>query len=441
MGTALRRHGRQRKSAYLYVYHTFILSYIPCICKKEAAALAGIFDYLTWRGDLTFAAAPFNEVDNMIFSMLAYIDLTDVVPAPGDLRSVPLHKAAREYFEKNRERGQLLGLLVPDRVPDMLCAMSGCARYRDVLLSEFVKHVDLDKEEQFSAVVVDLGNGTRYISFCGTDDTIVGWKENFNMSFSDAVPSQVEAERYLTSVASSRTGAIRLGGHSKGGNLAVYASMHCPDDVRGRIIEIYNNDGPGFRSSIIDTSEYREIRGRVWTLLPQSSVIGMLMEHEEDYEVVKSTGVGVLQHDGFTWEVLGPDFVHADSLSDHSKYLDKTLKLWLEGIDMEQRKAFIDAVFAIMESSGSTTLSGLNADKRKTAASMFETLMGFDKETRSMIFRTIGALFRAGVRVPELPSLPNIALPRFPWLPAPDVKSCGSAELPPDSPRRRRRPE
>jgi hypothetical protein len=395
-------------------------------------------DYLTWRGDLTFEAAPFSEVDNMIMSMLAYIDMTGVVPAPGDCRSVTLRDAAAAYFEKNRERGQLLGLLVPDRVPDMLRGMADSARFGGLLLSEFVNHVDMTKEEQFSALTADLGNGTLFVSFCGTDDTIVGWKENFNMSFSEAVPSQTESVKYLEAVAASRAGAIRVGGHSKGGNLAVYSSMRCSEAVRGRIIEIYNNDGPGFRSSIIGTPEYQAIRSRVCTLLPQSSFIGMLMEHEEEYEVVKSTGVGVLQHDGFTWEVLGAEFVHADSLSDHSKYLDRTLKLWLEGIGMEQRKAFIDAVFTIMESSGSTTLSGLNADRKKTAAAMLETLMGFDKETRSMIFRTIGALLKAGMRVPDkapLPELPRPPLPelklpqmpelkRFPWLPAVKDRSC-----------------
>ena len=236
--------------------------------------MADLLTYLQWRGDLPLTADGFNEVDNLILAELSFVDFGGIVPPPGEGSAVPLHEAARRYFAAHPREEIHMGVLVPRQIPDLLEAMAESVRFRDTGLNCFADHLDLEASVQFAALTAELGDGSLYLSFRGTDDTIAGWRENFEMSFLDEVPAQQEAERYVGTVARQyKRKKLRLGGHSKGGNLAVYGAVHCSAAVQRRIAAVYNNDGPGFRTSFLDQPEYRRIADRITTIVPQSSVV------------------------------------------------------------------------------------------------------------------------------------------------------------------------
>ncbi len=208
-------------------------------------------------------------------------------------------------------------------------------------MKEFVSIIDEVAEIQFSAVTVELDDETVYIAYRGTDDTLVGWKEDLNMSFMDVVPAQAEALAYLEQVLHKHDyRKVYIGGHSKGGNLAVYAAVHVEDILQSSIVEVFNNDGPGFKDNILSKQQYMNISDRITTLVPQNSVVGLLLEHDETYQVVKSSqSSGIMQHDGFSWEVLGNDFIYLPSLDDH-RISGMTTKRTLEKMSADQREAF-----------------------------------------------------------------------------------------------------
>ncbi|QNL45106.1 DUF2974 domain-containing protein [Oscillibacter hominis] len=362
--------------------------------------MANLLDYIDWRGDLTFAMSPFNEVDNLILAELSFLDFEGIVPPVGGGAGIPLKKAAEVYFRLHPGREGDMGLIVPDCIPDLLKKAAGSARFSSMVLSCFTDLLDEEQGLQFAACTAEVGDGSLYVSFRGTDDTIVGWKEDFNMSFMDVVPAQREAVSYLRSVAAQhRRRKLRIGGHSKGGNLAVYSAVHCGAAIQRRILTVYNNDGPGFRTSMLQKAEHIRIADRITTIVPQSSVVGMIMEHEETFTLVKSAQKGILQHDGFSWEVMGHGFVHLTEDAPERWRNDLTLKGWISGMSDEQRRRFTEGLFDILSGSDAKTLTELTEDGFKTAAAMVKAMADMDKETRDVLLYAFRKLFLSKAQV------------------------------------------
>ncbi len=326
--------------------------------------MANILDYIAWRGDLSFSAVPFCEVDNLIFSKLTFMDLQDILPPYGSGGTMTIGAAARRYVEKQGGEKTHLGVLVPKEIYDLFLAMGKCDRFRHLLLSDYVNHIDTEQQLQFSATTVFLSTDEMYISFRGTDDTLIGWKENFNMSHIDAVPAQKKAVEYLNAVMQRCSHSrVRLGGHSKGGNLAIYAAVHCREEYKDRIVQVYNNDGPGFCREMVESAAYREMEGRICTIVPQSSVVGRLLEHDENYRVVRSNATGLWQHNGFSWEIMGGAFVRESDLTKESRMIEQSIKGWIETMDVAAREAFVDALYRFLTATNAATLTELTADR------------------------------------------------------------------------------
>ncbi|MDD6347739.1 MAG: DUF2974 domain-containing protein [Lachnospiraceae bacterium] len=307
-----------------------------------------IMDYLVWRGDVDFHGAPFNEIDNLILSQIVYLHMEGIVPPPGG-GGLPLYAVWQAYLKARPDcRSESADYLERDSAK-LMEAMAGSRRFGGCLLSAFDHEVNRESEIQFAALTVTLDDGSTYIAYSGTDTSMVGWKENFNMSFLEEIPSQERALRYLRDRLGEVRGPLYVGGHSKGGNLAVYAAMHLEAAEQERLTLIFNNDGPGFTEKMISRRGYQAIRPKLRTFLPQSSIVGLLMTHDEDYRVVHSSSIGPFQHDAFTWEVCGPAFVYREELSRSSLVLDKALKVWLDEIDDDRRRQFVDALFSIVD--------------------------------------------------------------------------------------------
>lgn len=361
--------------------------------------MANILDYLEWRGDLTLAVSPFNEVDALLLAELSFINFEGLVPPPEIGRGVRLRDAAQAYFARNEGKEIDMGVLVPDRIPAMLCAMASSRRFGDLLVNAFSERIDHELEQQFAAVTVDLGDGTVYVSFRGTDDTLVGWKEDLNMGFLTETPSQEQAVRYLNRVAHQYADKkLRVGGHSKGGNLAVYSAAKSVAAVQDRILAVYNNDGPGFMYDLSATQGHQRIADRILTIVPQSSIVGMLMEHEKNVQVVYSTYEGILQHDGFSWEVRGTQFVHLDDFSREGKIVDETIDSWASELSPQQREALADAIYEVLTATGAQTLSELNGEKLKSAVGLLKSYKNLDRKTRRVLADAVKLLLRLGTK-------------------------------------------
>lgn len=363
--------------------------------------MANLMDYLDWRGDLTLDQDPFNEVDNLILAELSFVDFGGIVPPPGKGGSVPLCDAADVFFRQHPEGEPIeMGVLVPDEIPDMLRKMASSPRFGGMRLGGFADWLDEGRGEQFAALTVETGDGRLYLSFRGTDDSLAGWQEDFYLAFMPQVPAQAMAVQYVRDMARQYPRRkLRLGGHSKGGNLAVYAAVQCPAAVQRRIESVWSNDGPGFHEDFLELPQHRRIAERIISIVPKSSVVGMLLEHEEDYTVVDSDQLGLLQHDGFSWQVMGRGFVTLGRITRQAQLSDTTLRQWLRGMSTEQREKFVHALFTVLKASGAATLTDLKAESFKAVGPMVKAMKDLDKETRDGLLDFVRMLFMSNLRL------------------------------------------
>ena len=362
--------------------------------------MANILDYLDWRGDLTMAQAPFNEVDNLILAELSFVDFGGIVPRPGEGEGVPLHLAAEQFFARIPAGETVdMGVLVPGAIVELLRRMAESPRFRDMKLNCFMDWVDHEKAEQFAALTAETGDGALYLAFRGTDDTLAGWKEDFHMAFMAEVPAQKMAVDYARGIAQQYPRRkLRLGGHSKGGNLAVYAAVLVPSDIQRRILSVWSNDGPGFHADFRKQPRYARIADRITSIIPKSSVVGLMMEHEEDYVVVDSTQKGLMQHDGFSWEVLGGGFVKLEEVSRLGRLNDRVLKDWVRNMPVAQRERFVDGLFEVLTASGAETLTDLKEESLKAAGAMVKAMKDMEKETRDALIYAVKVLFQSNAK-------------------------------------------
>jgi len=337
--------------------------------------VANLPDYLDWRGDLPFTVSPFNEVDCYLLAKVGCADFTGIVPADGGVISIG--EAVERYFARYGSAGDYFGALASASIGPALRRLPQTERFRAVGLTGFEKKTDPAASEQFSALTLVLPDGTHFITFRGTDDTLAGWRENFMMSLVDPVAAQADAGRYLAWAACTYPGTLIVGGHSKGGNLAVYAAATASESVQDRIGAVYNLDGPGFAAAFLAAAGYRRIRPRLHTVLPQHSLIGLLLTHETTLTIVRSSRSGPAAHDGFNWEVLGTQFVRCGELSRGSRAFDESINTLLAQMDLAQRREFIDQVFELLGSSGAKTITDITAHKLQ---SLLELSRGIRRE-------------------------------------------------------------
>ena len=358
---------------------------------KSQLQTSALFDYLSWRGDLSFEAVPLCEVDSLILSILSYIDFADFVREEPTAEKKPpvLLTVTKDFLRSQNGAIPNMGLIIPKETVTLLARAAKTPRFGLIRPFCYVNKICDEEQKQFSALSFSLGDKDTFIAFRGTDDTLVGWKENFNMSFMHPVPAQREAVEYLESIAARTEGNIYLGGHSKGGNLAVYAATKASEGTKERIVAVYNNDGPGFDADFVHGEDYKAVKDRIYTLVPQSSVVGMLLEHEESYTVVKSRLSGLLQHNGFSWEVMGGSFIKLDSISEESKLIDVSLREWLEQMSAEERESVVDSLYEALSAQGAKTLSDLGADKKK----IVKAWSAMDNEARNQVRRCINIIF------------------------------------------------
>lgn len=344
-----------------------------------------MFDYLTWRGDIPFSQVPAGPVDALILSTLVYTQFGELI-TDDPFHPVFLRTAVDGFFALPEPEKKVRD----KRDPELLLAAAESPRFRNVGLCFYRDEFIPEEETQFAAMTFLLEDGSAFLAYRGTDYSLAGWKEDFNMSFLDTIPAQRKALTYAEEFCEIFSGPLYFGGHSKGGNLSVFASSKCAPEIQSRIRTVYNLDGPGFGDYLMGDPGYLAMVPKIETYIPQSSIIGMLLEHEEAYTVIRSRQVGLLQHDPYSWELMAGRFLEAEDLSPDNKFLDRTIKNWLSGMTDEERSDFVDTVYELLSTGGAkktyhllrpqnirTMLKTLNTDEtiRRTIATELAELV------------------------------------------------------------------
>lgn len=305
--------------------------------------MADMLDYVRWRGDLPFTVSPPNEVDALIFSTLSYITFRGRAEIHPD-EAISLHDAAEEFFSFPEPPDYVRG----NGDLNLFKAAGESVRFGAVKVTEYRTKFIEERDTQFAAVTFLLNDGSLFISFRGTDNTLVGWKEDFSMSFRSVIPSQALAKQYLQDVLMTHAGPVRVSGHSKGGNVAVYAVAQNAPVIRNRVLEIYNHDGPGFSKEFLAAPGYQAILPKIRTYLPQGSMIGMILYREETPIIIKSHETGIMQHDPFSWELCGTELTRMDALVSNAVFFHLTIENWLAGFNMDDRMRLVNMLYDLL---------------------------------------------------------------------------------------------
>lgn len=348
--------------------------------------MANMVDYLAWRGDVPFEASPWNEIDGLLIATLSYLDFHGGKDPKGwtleEIARIDLLRQGTTNSFANRKKA--------------FEAMAAGDRFRTCRLHHAIALTDAEIGMQFSALCLDLPDGTTCVAFRGTDNTLIGWREDFNMAYTTRVPAQEAAILYLGRAAALSRRPLRLVGHSKGGNLAVYAAAYAKKSVQNRIESIWSYDGPGMNRETSQTEEYLRIRDKIHSFVPQTSIIGMLMDYYEPYTVVRSTASGITQHDPMSWQIYGPRFETLPSIDQTAMVTRDTLHEWLQNSTPEQRASFVDALFGMAESTKATKMSELTSEKLKTLLTMVGNRKDVDPETRRVFTRLMAQAVTLG---------------------------------------------
>lgn len=350
------------------------------------------YDYVLWRGDLSFDQSPLNEVDIFLFSQISIPDFSGIIDR--NESTVTLEKAMQNYFEMHTDDVRNLGVLQSDVVLPALKAMSKSMRYKNLRLSRYVKRIRRDKAEQFCGITVEDPGKFVCIAFQGTDDTIIGWKEDFTLAAKEAVAAHLDAVKYVNNaIGGSDAPKVYICGHSKGGNLALYSAVNCAPEIRDRITLALNFDGPGFRSEFFENDAYDEIKGRLVTIVSCNSTIGLILKRAGKLAIAKTGIAGPAAHDAFNWNVMGPKFVKTTRLSKPSERFDKLIDDVLENMDEKTRMAFIDELFDILLSTGAVTLTDLQDMPFNEKANLLIRVTQ-DKQVSAFIRNVVECMFR-----------------------------------------------
>ncbi|MEG0070302.1 MAG: Mbeg1-like protein [Raoultibacter sp.] len=371
-----------------------------------------IIDYLESEF-ASFEEKPFNALDSLVLSSFCMVDLARIAPPLREGKSfLDTNTLLQSIFPlktkdinfKDVPHAEYFDTMFTSPTPDMtkrlMFALAASPRFRKVTIGEYLSLFDTNNSTQFAAMRFVYKRQFAYIAFRGTDCTLTGWREDFDMAFTDTIPSQTQSILYLETVAPRLPKTLYLGGHSKGGNLAVYAALKAKPAIKNRIERIYNHDGPGFKPGTFTDEAYADIRERILKTVPQESLVGMLMESREDYRVIHSNGHGIMQHDPFTWEAVDDDFAYLDRITDNARFTSEVINEWMGSLSPDELRVMTDTLFATLAQSEDASVADIMSDWRKILALVVDVAKQADASTTEVLSKA-------------MQSLSNIALKRF----------------------------
>lgn len=365
--------------------------------------VVNINEYLVWRGDIPINNDyPFNEVDSMVLARFSYLIFSKIEMNKKETIGSISNKMKdfkNEEFLYNGDK-------------ELITNLGKSSRFNNLIVTDYIENVDEEIEKQFGAITIHLPKHEMYISYLGTDFTINGWKEDFNMAFMDNVPCQIAGKEYLEKIANKYNYKnIRIGGHSKGGNVAIYSAITVSKKIQNRIIKVYNYDGPGFSKNIINKYENDDIINKIETYIPQDSIIGRVLNHKEKMTIALSYEKGILQHDIFSWQVSKNDLVKSEKYSSESENIDQALTNWLESTTNEQRKVFVNVIFELFYSTNATTFMEISKNLKTSLPlilAKYKEISLEDKKDVADMIKLLITCYVDNIKNQEINKLSNI---------------------------------
>ena len=363
--------------------------------------MANVVDYLHWRGDLTFEKDPFNNVDNLILSILSYLGFGGVVPSERSEKRVQLGDACTKILKKLKDDPSLItGFSRVDGT--FLEALVDAPRFANIELGRYVDRINVEKSLQFAAFTAYLPTGQIFVSFRGTDGTLVGWRENLNLSFkvtsadkSAALYLEKRIREHLAEGNSSTSANVMVGGHSKGGNLASYAATVCPEELLGTIERVWSNDGPNMCPELLHTTAHQVLGEKYIRILPEFSVVGMIFDDPAVPKlIVKSSETGMMAHDGVSWQVMRNTFEFADDFQPECKKINEAFSTWYKDLPLSQREHFTNELFDALSAGGAVYFSDIISSPANLQP-VVTALTKTEKQTKEVFFDLLSSLVNA----------------------------------------------
>lgn len=299
-----------------------------------------IIGYVKTFGHLSFIDKPFNNVDALILTTLSYLNFE--LLAPLDKEKALLIKEIPNYIIPKLCDGEFI--TKPNE--KMIRLLKNAKRYQNVGIKYIHKVHDELNTIQFFAITLIVPDYHPFVCFRGTDLTLLGWKEDLMLAVKNVVPSQIEALNYTNFVSKKIDGPFSLGGHSKGGNLAIFTSIQSRPKIQNRIDKAYVFDGPGFRDNkIFYTDGYERAKNKIIQFVPKDDVVGCLFYTPKNKLVVKAKGVHFIQHSPYTWKLNKKnDFKYLKKEPRIVKIRRRTLILWVDQLTIEECEFMIENI-------------------------------------------------------------------------------------------------
>ena len=375
-----------------------------------------IFDYLKANQYDSFYDKEFTVLDALALTELAYLPFEDLVPAEISVQNyISLQHLAEQFEEKFQGKYPPLGMVNAHRLK-LLSYLSSFKRYKHIRALGFANDVSLDSQKQFAAITYQIRPKEYLVVFRGTDDSIIGWKEDFHLTYMKEIPAQLAARDYLKEVLDKLDGKVWLAGHSKGGNLATYAACHVETSIQDRIQKVYSFDAPGLHSSIRNSDNFKAIEGKILSIIPENSIVGMMLETPETDLVVKSKTFGLLQHLMVSWEIEGDQFKVVPKVTEDSIQVDQTLKTWTANLSEEELRDFFDLFFGLFIEADIHRFGDITVDTPGKIQKLIENRRNLTHEQATMMDRLSRQLIDTRIQVwkdslPDLPKLTPFKLP------------------------------
>lgn len=350
--------------------------------------MKNMLDYIKEFGHVSFEERAFSEIDALVLTELEYLPLEKVVPSDENGENFVTVKEIAEYMQEHKQ--ELFDenpMMITQERHEVSQVIADAPRFQSLKFFGVVSVWDKDTTKQFAAVTVEVEPSVRLVVFRGTDETLIGWKEDFLMTYSPLVAAQTDAKEYLAKQASLWDGDLMISGHSKGGNLAIYAAATQEEDVQLRIVDIFCFDSPGLYRSVLETKGYQNIVPLAMRYIPQDSLVGLMLESEVPYVIVKSNATGAMQHSAMTWEIEDGQFIKMEKLTKNSQLNDQTFKKWTESVSDEELELFWNVFFELLFSVGIDTVNDLYGQFMHYVQEFLKAAGDMDEEKRELLTR------------------------------------------------------
>ena len=319
--------------------------------------MAHLIDYLEKVENLTFDQEPLNILDKVCINEIGYLTYEKWLTASDLKKSINLHD-----FAEGKELNPDYSFMVTKERVELAEAIVRSRRFASLSLSNYRSVLDKEVEKQFAAMIFSLSElDYHQLVFRGTDDSVIGWKEDFQLTYSREIPAHRSAMTFLEDHLPNLSGRITVSGHSKGGNLALYSAVQSSTALREKIAELLLLDSPGLMKSLLEKPSYQELKDRMTVIRPQDSVVGVMLYWDRPAQLVAAEGIGFAQHNALTWEVdlTTNDFVYEDQPTELSQRLEETFQEWIETLPNQELKQVCDLVFDTILDSGIESLNDI----------------------------------------------------------------------------------